>query len=216
MALSQSGDANAFYQIFRNSFNPVFAIDGERRICFWNEACEELMGSSFQEVRGRTCYSVMAGVDVRRNPFCGPDCEVSHRLLQGLPVKDYDMVIQTAEGDNILVNVGAYSVPPELRSRESATAFLSLRRVDCYRLLERLESDEHPKWGVCRPEKHNLTPRELEVLELAANGFGTTQIAEELSISTHTAKNHFKNIFSKLKVHSRTEAVSLALRMNFF
>jgi PAS domain S-box-containing protein len=212
----QTESTETFHRLFRNSSNPVFAIDEGRRICFWNEACEELTGRSFQEVQSRHCYSVMAGVDVRRNPFCGPDCEVIRRLLQGLPVKDYDMVIRNAEGDNILVNVGAYSVPPELRVGEGAVVFLSLRRVDCYRLLERLENGDRPKWGVCRPGKYNLTPRELEVLELASNGSGTADIAKRLSVSTHTVKNHFKNMFSKLKVHSRTEAVSLALRMNFF
>jgi DNA-binding NarL/FixJ family response regulator len=51
---------------------------------------------------------------------------------------------------------------------------------------------------------------------MASNGLGTLAIAERLSVSTHTVKNHFKNMFSKLNVHSRTEAVSLALRMNFF
>jgi DNA-binding CsgD family transcriptional regulator len=216
MALSQTGYAKAFYQLFRNSSNPVFAIDGKRRICFWNDACEELTGRSFQEVRSRTCYSVMEGTDIRGNSFCGPDCDVGHRVERSLPVKDYDMIIANAEGNSVLVNVGAYPIPKELRNGESAAAFLSLRRVDSYRLLARLENGNRPKWEVCRPGKYNLTPRELEVLEMASNGLGTTEIAEGLSVSRHTVKNHFKNMFSKLKVHSRTEAVSLALRMNFF
>jgi LuxR family maltose regulon positive regulatory protein len=49
---------------------------------------------------------------------------------------------------------------------------------------------------------------------MASNGMNTANIAEKLSISSLTVKNHFKNIFAKLKVHSRTEAVGLALRMN--
>ena len=114
------------------------------------------------------------------------------------------------------VNVGAYSIPKELLNGTDVVAFLSLRRVDCYRFLQRMESGSGLKWGECRPEKYNLSSRELEVLEMASNGLGTAGIAETLSISSHTVKNHFKNIFSKLKVHSRTEAVSLALRMNFF
>jgi DNA-binding CsgD family transcriptional regulator len=216
MELSQAGHAKAFYQLFQNSSNPVFAIDGQRRICFWNDACEELMGRSFQEVKSRTCYSVMEGMDVRGNPFCGPDCDVAHRVERSLPVKDYDMAITNAEGDSVLVNVGAYSIPKELRNGTDVVAFLSLRRVDCYRFLQRMESGGGLKWAECRPEKFHLTPREMEILKMASNGVRTAGIAEGLSISTHTVKNHFKNILSKLDVHSRTEAVSLALRMNFF
>jgi DNA-binding CsgD family transcriptional regulator len=216
MALSQAGYSKAFFQLFRNATNPVFAIDRERRICFWNDACEELTGRSFQEVRSRTCYSVLAGMDVRENPFCGPDCDVGHRVERGLPVKDYDMVITNAEADNVLVNVGIYSIPKELRNGTEAVAFLSLRRVDSYRFLQRMEYGSGLKWGECRPEKFDLTPRETEILKMASNGVSTAGIAEGLSISSHTVKNHFKNIFSKLKVHSRTEAVGLALRMNFF
>jgi len=56
-----------------------------------------------------------------------------------------------------------------------------------------------------------LSPRELEVLELAAKGFRNKAIAEKLNISFHTVEGHFNVIFSKLGVSSRTEAVIQAL-----
>jgi DNA-binding CsgD family transcriptional regulator len=138
---------------------------------------------------------------------------VGDRIKRNLPVKDYDMVIGNAEGEKILVNVGAYLVPPELRNGDAA-AFLSLRRVDCYRFLQRMQKAGDVTWSTWTPGKFNLTPRELQVLKMASNGSNTASIAEKLSISSLTVKNHFKNIFSKLKVHSRSEAVGLALRMN--
>lgn len=52
-----------------------------------------------------------------------------------------------------------------------------------------------------------LSPRELEVLGLAAKGMRNKAIAEKLSISYHTVEGHFNIIFSKLGVSSRTEAV---------
>lgn len=57
-----------------------------------------------------------------------------------------------------------------------------------------------------------LTPRELEVLRLAARGLSNKEIAARLTISTRTAQVHLANIFQKLEVGSRTEAVLLALR----
>ena len=57
-----------------------------------------------------------------------------------------------------------------------------------------------------------LTPRELEVLRLVAQGIGNKEIAAELGISRNTVKYHLASVLTKLGVHTRTEAVSLALR----
>jgi DNA-binding CsgD family transcriptional regulator len=205
---------NAFCRLFRNTSDSVFGIDGELRVCFWNDACEKLTGLTFQRVRDRKCYDVLSGADIRGDSFCGPDCDVGDRIMRNLPVKDYDMVIDDAEGAKILINVGVYLIPREMRSGEDPAAFLSMRRVDCYRFLQRMEKGGAVAWSTGTPEKFNLTPRELEVLKMASHGMNTANIAEKLFISSLTVKNHFKNIFPKLKVHSRTEAVSLALRMN--
>lgn len=57
-----------------------------------------------------------------------------------------------------------------------------------------------------------LTQRELEVLQLAAKGHGNKQIASGLGLSVPTVKSHLVNIFNKLGVASRTEAVLYGLR----
>ncbi len=59
----------------------------------------------------------------------------------------------------------------------------------------------------------NLTPRELEVLELIAEGLSNKLIAVRLGISEHTAKFHVNAIMTKLGVQSRTEAVVRAARL---
>lgn len=56
-----------------------------------------------------------------------------------------------------------------------------------------------------------LTPRELDVLQLAAEGLRNRAIADRLSISVRTVEGHFNSIFAKLGVSSRVEAVLYAL-----
>ena len=57
-----------------------------------------------------------------------------------------------------------------------------------------------------------LTQRELQVLQLAADGLSNKEIGARLVISEKTVKNHTANIFSKLQVNDRTQAVVFALR----
>ena len=58
-----------------------------------------------------------------------------------------------------------------------------------------------------------LTPREVEVLRMLADGTSNKEIAFQLGISEHTVKFHVASILSKLNAGSRTEAVTLGVRM---
>jgi NarL family two-component system response regulator LiaR len=62
------------------------------------------------------------------------------------------------------------------------------------------------------PEDESLTPREIEVLQLVAQGHTNRQIAEELSISEATVRTHMSKILGKLHLGSRTQAALYALR----
>jgi two-component system response regulator DegU len=57
-----------------------------------------------------------------------------------------------------------------------------------------------------------LTPRELEVLRLLAQGLDNTAIAEQLVVTKQTVQNHVSNIYGKLGVTMRTEAALYAIR----
>ena len=57
-----------------------------------------------------------------------------------------------------------------------------------------------------------LTPRELEVLALAADGLDNRVIGQQLGITRSTVKHHLEAIFAKLGVHGRTEAVREGMR----
>jgi len=63
-----------------------------------------------------------------------------------------------------------------------------------------------------RTSRHSLTPREIEVLRMMAEGLANKAIAARLQISEHTVKFHVGSIFAKLHAGSRTEAVTLGAR----
>jgi PAS domain S-box-containing protein len=58
-----------------------------------------------------------------------------------------------------------------------------------------------------------LTPRQREILELLATGRSTSDIAEKLTLSTETVRNHVRSMFSELHVHTRLEAIAAARRL---
>ena len=58
----------------------------------------------------------------------------------------------------------------------------------------------------------DLTPREIEVLKLIANGLSNKEIADSLVLSEKTVKNHINNVFSKLHVYDRSQAMLYAIR----
>ncbi|MDQ6788810.1 MAG: response regulator transcription factor [Acidobacteriota bacterium] len=67
---------------------------------------------------------------------------------------------------------------------------------------------------IAPPDKENyrLTPQEVRLLQLLANGFSYQAAAEQLHISINTVRNYIRSIYEKLHVNSKSEAVGKALR----
>ena len=78
---------------------------------------------------------------------------------------------------------------------------IAARVVRLFRQFRPLESAEY-----------YLTPQETELLKLLVEGHHKKTAAREMEISVHTVSFHLKNIYEKLQVHSKTEAVAKALR----
>lgn len=101
--------------------------------------------------------------------------------------------------------------------------------VEAVRTVYEGESVLHPtiiakvlKYGVRMPSggerktEEQLSDRELEVLKLAAKGMSNRDIAEELFLTVRTVKAHLSNIFNKMDVASRTEAIVKGVREGWF
>lgn len=101
-----------------------------------------------------------------------------------------------------------FNSKPEYETQTSVLSTLmphldtALRRVDCF--------DNNKVINIFEV----ITEREVSVMELVIEGKKNTEIAEHLFISVNTVKNHLKNIFKKMKVSSRAEAVAKFLQMN--
>ncbi|NEU74900.1 response regulator transcription factor [Hassallia byssoidea VB512170] len=79
--------------------------------------------------------------------------------------------------------------------------------------VELLPLKESMREKVTLTPMQTLTPREIEVLEMLGSGLGNKAIAKRLHISDHTVKFHVSSIFGKLGVSSRTEAVTVGVRL---
>jgi len=69
----------------------------------------------------------------------------------------------------------------------------------------------HPK-RPRSPASNDLSGREREILELLTQGLSNKEIGSRLDLSPFTVKNHLARIFPKMRVHSRTAAVTAYLR----
>jgi DNA-binding NarL/FixJ family response regulator len=112
-------------------------------------------------------------------------------LLKDLPLDEVAETVRAVHGGQSLIN-------PSMAGK-LLTEFATLAKRD----------EEERAQQVPAPR---LTEREMQVLKLVARGMNNRDIAKELFISENTVKNHVRNILEKLQIHSRMEAVMVAVR----
>jgi DNA-binding CsgD family transcriptional regulator len=205
---------NTLGELFAQSTDAVFGIDAAGRIRYTNRKFERLMGYSCKQLCGTWCAEVLCGTDMHGQPFGGPHCPIPKTAADPSSIGDFDLVVKRADGDPVLVNIGAIYIPPQLREEAGqADIFFSLRQVNAWRLMQRMATAPVEGSGKAGTRgRGRLTSREKEILGLATKGMKTTQIASRLSVSTQTVRTHFKNIYPKIGVNSRIEAVVFAMQ----
>lgn len=187
----------------------TFAIGSDGRILLWNRAAERILGWSGREAIGRACCDLFAGADDHGNRLCYQGCHVTSLIKLGEPVQHFEMQTRTKAGRPVWIDITILEAPAG--TDEPALVVHLFRDVTATKELlalveERLAPRAAPDGGA------TLTRREIEILQLMATGANTSALAERLHVSPATIRNHAQNIFAKLDVHSRLEAVAWAHR----
>jgi PAS domain S-box-containing protein len=164
---------------------PSYVVDRQGIIRWLNPAAEKLVG----DVRGRQQSSVVAPEYAReaRESF-------TRKMLGTARSTDDTVVLLDADGERVQAQIS------------SAPLYDGGRIVGVFGLVPHRE-DTAP------PDPHpNLTPRQHQVLHLLSDGRSTDQIADELSLSRDTVRNHVRRMLTALDAHSRIEALAVAHR----
>ena len=176
------------------SGDALFAYDADLTVVAWNDAAERLTGIAAEEAVGQPCWDVMHGVSERGDVICHPGCSSARLAREGWPVSCSRMLIGTPSGRK-LVSVSTISV----HRAGQAPVTLNLLR----------------NGNVVEPSPRavqRLTRRQLEVLQLLAEGAQAKTIAGRLGIAETTARNHIAGLLRRLGCHSQLEAVAEARR----
>jgi PAS domain S-box-containing protein len=203
--------------------NGAFITDQEQRVLYWNRAAEEVLGYSSADAIGRPCHEILKGCDHRDQLVCHKHCCIVSRALAGEIVSDYDLCVRTAVGGKRWINISTLTFPKDNGKTRRLLVHLfrdATKRVQDERFIAqvlraatRLQGQELVATAPPPADLGTeLTQREHQVLSLLAEGVSTQEIADALSISPSTVRNHVRNILSKFQVHSRLEAVIYALQ----
>ncbi len=150
------------------------------------EACRAI-----KDVAPSARIIILTMSDEEEDLFDAIKAGASGYLLKDIPLDQVAEAVRSVDGGQSLIS-------PSMAGK-LLTEFASLAGRDT----------EEPPQQVPPPK---LTDREMQVLKLVARGMNNRDIAKELYISDNTVKNHVRNILEKLQIHSRMEAVMVAVR----
>ena len=203
------------------------ASDARGRVVFWNRAAEKVFSQSAASALGRRCHELIQARDVFGNRFCTENCPVVDMARRNETIEPFEWQV---------------AGPPPARPQKARVQILRLAGEEPgeYSLVHLLEPMDEgarlsqllsalrakpvtapvPSPRPAEPEKlasasPPLTRREKQVLACIAAGMQNKEIATKLGISLATVRNHVHAILEKLDVHSKLEALSLAVRQGW-
>lgn len=192
-------DNPAFRQVFTSRFIPGGT---DEQIGWFNELCRKTTSPEIAArlLESRAKIDIVALLGKVRTPTLvlhSRDDDIvpigeGHILAAGIPGAQF---IELDSKNHVLLE----GEPAWERFRDETLEFMGLKK---------LGDGEDSAFAA-------LSPREREVLALIAKGLGNAQIAERLSISEKTVRNHVSNLFDKLGVWTRAQAIVFAIERGF-
>jgi PAS domain S-box-containing protein len=213
---------NDLFQVLDHTADGAFIIDENQHIIYWNQAAQQILGYTSEEVMGQPCYALLQGCDDQGQVTCCHYCRVTAAALAGETVTNYDVAVRTKSGEIRWLNISILASPAANDPtgplivhlfRDATQTKLNeqfLRQM--FETVARWQKTTEPATPSNSTQSafEKLTDREREVLALLAQGLSTEEIAQLLSISAFTVRNHIQNTLHKLHFHSRLEAVAYA------
>lgn len=201
--------------------------EAETRVCIIgkNNLQNHLLGSYIEENSGLSCSCVsdMTAVPLELQPLILYDCYAIEHNRIWITLESY----LNRDGGNVFISL--FNVAPELRIEKDAVArgirgiFYKDESPDIFskgvsailsgemwysrKTTTQLLLDNSSNLRTIKMASFGLTTREKEILREIAAGASNTAIADKFHISGHTVKNHIYNIYRKIKVKSRLEAI---------
>lgn len=186
-------------EVVSGTGDAAFATYDSGRVAGWNQAAQELLGYSSDEVLGLPTEALL------------PDGGESHPRRRRVeePASRFHARARHSDGRRVPLGVSVVRLP-----RPSGTSPLLLHIMVPEESPSALTSTLGPdeRRAATATAEFVLTPRETEILQLLADGKPAQAITEQLFVSLPTVRTHIRNILQKLQVHSQLEAVALALR----
>ena len=208
----------------------VYVVNDGQRIVCWNAGAKKLLGYSEAEVLNQLCYQIIGG-RVCGKSWCRAGCAVQRTAKRGVLLQHIDMQARARSGDGVWLSTSVFTLERKARqftihllrdmtrdeqTREALANFLDTLRAygvstgnekNCVR--PELPSRIQPP---SQPSVSQLTRREIQVLELLAEGLSARDVAERLGISLFTVRRHIETILLKTGVHTQAQAVTYAYR----
>lgn len=185
----------------------AFAVDRNGVIVLWNPAAEKTLGYSASEALGKRCWRLLCGRDAYSNKYCNDSCPLREMAFQHESVNGFHASFKTASAGRKKFSISCLAMFDD-SDNEMLLHICQLQN-------EMPENDNKHSIGEPSAAKlETLTRRELEVLKLLAEGKSTGEIADLMSISAATVRNHIHHVLQKLQVHNRLDAVMLGKRLD--
>ena len=196
-ALAQAGDG-------------AFATGPDGSVTLWNRSAERILGWKAKEVLGRSCSDVLAGDIARDNRLRRESVGGAGPRRLRWSVEHVEVKTRTKTGRPVWLYINILEAP-NTNGTQPWTVHL-FRDISGIKRLLAVFQGLDPADASDRDGIGGLSRRELEILRLMASGANTKVLADRLQVSPATVRNHVQNIFGKLDVHSRLEAVAWANR----
>jgi len=186
----------------------AFAVDPYGQIVAWNEAAEHALGYTVSAALGQQCWELLSGQDIFGNPYCNSECPLHTTAFNYGDVNQFQVDFETADHNRKRFTVSLLM----LSGGSDGKMLLHLCHPDLS-VSTNVLTGNTSKRPAADIHRKILTPREITTLTLLHKGMSVPQIASEMGISVFTVRSHIRHVLTKLKVHTRLQAVTLGRRL---